>query len=102
VKDLAAKIPGCGKATTNYQGSKLNSEMRCTVGGSVIDSKETAVFQGDTAIHSETHATYSPALYGMSETTTITDQKYTGSCPAGSQPGDMRNAEGKLFNTWKH
>ena len=102
VKDLAAKIPGCGKATFNYQGSGFTSEMRCTMQGSVVDSKGTAVYQGDSAVHSETHATYTPALYGMSETTTIMDQKYLGSCPAGMQPGDMKNADGKIFNSWKH
>lgn len=102
VKDLAAKIPGCTKVSENYNGRTLTTEMRCVVGGSVIDGKGTSVFQGDTVVHSETHSTYTPAMYGVSETTMIMDQKYVGSCPAGSQPGDMRGEDGKLFNTWKH
>jgi hypothetical protein len=102
VKDLAAKVPGCTKVNENYNGRTFTSEMRCVVGGSVIDGKETSVFEGDAAVHSETHSTYTPAMYGTSETTMVTDQKYLGSCPAGTQPGDMKGADGKLFNTWKH
>ena len=49
----------------------------------VIDTTEKATFKGDTAVHSETHATYSPPLYGVSESTMIMDQEYLGSCPAG-------------------
>jgi len=26
----------------------------------------------------------------------IMDQKYVGSCPAGTQPGDLTNADGRL------
>jgi hypothetical protein len=102
VKTLAAKVPGCTKVSENYNGHTFTSEMRCVVGGSVIDGKETATFQGDTAVHSESHSTYTPALYGVSATTRIADQKYLGSCPAGSQPGDIKSADGKIINTWKH
>jgi hypothetical protein len=102
VKDLAAKVQGCQKLSENYNGHTFTSALRCVVGSSVIDTKETAVFQGDTAIHSETHATYTPAMYGVSDTTMIVDQKYLGSCPAGTQPGDMKSADGRIINTWKH
>ena len=102
VKDLAAKVPGCTKVSENFNGRTLTTEMRCVVGGSVIVGKGTAVFQGDTAVHSENHSTYTPAMYGLSETTMIMDQKYVGSCPAGAQPGDIKSADGKIINTWKH
>jgi hypothetical protein len=102
VKDLAAKLPGCNKAVENVSGHTLTTTLRCTVANSVIDTKETATFQGDTAVHSETHATYTPPLYGVSDSTVITDQKYLGSCPADMQPGDMKSADGRIINTWKH
>jgi Protein of unknown function (DUF3617) len=102
VKDLAAKMPGCKKLSEDHSGRTYTTVLRCTVGNTVIDTKETATFKGDTAIHSETHATYSPPLYGVSESTMIMDQEYLGSCPAGSQPGDMKGADGKIINTWKH
>ncbi len=36
-----------------------------------------------------------PALGGISDTTMIMDQKYVGSCPAATQPGDLTNADGR-------
>ncbi len=103
VKDLAAKMPGCKKLSESVIVATLyTTVLHCTVGNTVIDTTEKATFKGDTAIHSETHATYAPPLYGVSESTMITDQEYMGSCPAGSQPGDMKGADGKVINTWKH
>ncbi len=102
VKDLAAKIPGCDKPLEHVSGHTITTALRCTVANTVIDTNETATFQGDTAVHSETHATYTPPLYGVSESTMIMDQKYLGSCPAEMQPGDMKGADGKIVNSWKH
>ncbi|HVR24953.1 MAG TPA: hypothetical protein VMU26_16705 [Candidatus Polarisedimenticolia bacterium] len=61
-----------------------------------MDSTETVIYTGDTSAHSETLATYTPALGGVSETTMIMDQKYVGSCPAGAQSGDLTNADGNI------
>lgn len=102
VKDLAAKIPGCQKLSENLNGHTLTSALRCTVGETVIDTKETATFESDTAVHSETHAIYTPSLYGVSESSMVMDQKYLGSCPADMQPGDMKSADGKIVSTWQH
>ncbi len=102
VKNLAAKMPGCQKLSENLRGHTLTTALRCTVANTVIDTKETATFQGDTAIHAETHATYTPPLYGVSDSTMTMDQKYLGSCPADMQPGDMKRADGKIVNGWKH
>ena len=70
--------------------------------GTVVESKGTTTFQGDTATHSETHATYTPPMGGISGMTMIMDQKYVGSCPAGLQPGDRTNADGSVIHLWKH
>jgi hypothetical protein len=102
VKDLAAKMPGCNKASESTSGHIISTTLRCTVENTVIDTKETATFQGNTAVHSETHATYTPPLYGVSESTMIMDQKYLGDCPADMQPGDMKSADGRIVNSWKH
>jgi hypothetical protein len=102
VKDLAAKMPGCKKVSEGYSGHTYTTVLHCTVANTVIDTTEKATFKSNTAIHSETHATYSPPLYGVSESIMIMDQEYMGICPAGSQPGDMKGADGKVINTWKH
>ena len=41
------------------------------------------------------------AMGGISETTTIMDQKYVGSCPAGTKPGDRIAADGRITHSGK-
>jgi len=86
----------CKPLAKTSSGNTFTEESECTMMGSVITSKVVATFTGDTAIHSETHATYKPALHGIAEMTLIMDQKYVGACPAGMEPGDFMDADGKV------
>jgi len=99
---LAKNMKGCTTISESMDGAKYSIEMRCTVGGTVIDSKGTVTFQGNTSTHGETHATYTPAFYGNTDETMIQDQKYLGSCPAGMQPGDRMSADGTIQHRAKH
>jgi hypothetical protein len=99
---LAKNVKGCTKVSETFQGSKYSVEMRCTVGTSVIATKGVTSFQGDTATHSESNTTYTPAFSGISGSTMIQDQKYIGSCPADMQPGDRKSADGTIIHLWKH
>ena len=83
-------------------GSIYSAESRRIVAGTAVDSKGTVSYTGYTFAHSETHATHSPALGGVSETTMIMAQNYVGGCPAGTQPGDLMNADGRVTHLWKH
>ena len=94
-------MKGCTVSSENIEGNKYSMEMHCTVGATVINSKGATTFDGDTSSHSETHATYAPAMAGISEMTMIQDQKYMGSCPAGVQPGDRTNADGTVIHLGK-
>jgi hypothetical protein len=96
----AKTTKGC-TLSESFEGGKYSSQSHCVVGSTVIESKGTVTFQGDTATHSETHATYTPAMAGVSETTMIMDQKYVGSCPAGAVPGDRIGADGKVTHLGK-
>ena len=98
---LAKNMKGC-TTSQSFQGGKYSSKGHCTIGATVVDSQGTVTYQGDTSAHSETHATYNPAMGGISETTMIVDQKYVGYCPAGAQPGDMTTADGRVTHLWKH
>ena len=102
VEGLAKNVKTCKMIGETYAGGKYTSESRCTMGKTVIASKGTTTFQSDTSMHSETHATYTPPMYGMSDTQMTMDQKYVGSCPAGTQPGDRTNADGTVMHLWKH
>jgi hypothetical protein len=93
---------GCSTISESMQGSKYSIHTRCVVGGTVIESTSTVIFKGDAAAHSETHASYTPAMGGVSGMTLTQDQKYLGSCPAGVQPGDMTRPDGTVLHLWKH
>ena len=101
-QELAKNVKGCTTVSDSVQGGKHLTETHCVVAGTTMDTKGFVSFQGDTAAHSESHTAYTPAMYGVSETTTVMDQKYEGSCPAGVQPGDMINADGRVTHLWKH
>ena len=92
-KEAQAKCKTIHESTS---GGKRDAELECTVAGTVIHTKATTTLTGDTAAHSETHATYTPPLAGMAEMTMIMDQKYVGACPAGVDPGDSISADGKI------
>lgn len=99
VHSLAKGIKGCTTVSESFQGGKYSVEMHCVIGTTVVDSKSTAIYQGNTATHSETHATYTPPMGGVSQTTTIMDQKYVGACPAGAQPGDITHPDGSVTHS---
>ncbi len=101
VRTIAKGMKGCTMNSEDFQAGKYKSEMRCAVGGMVILSKGTTTFQGDTSTHSETRSTYTPAMGGITETSLVMDQKYTGICPAGSRPGDRIGTDGKVANPRK-
>ena len=95
------KGPRCKTLTDSFTGGVMVKETECDVGGSVIKTKATATFTGDTA-HSESHSTYAPAAYGVSESTMVMDEKYVGPCAAGTEPGDILRADGTVASRWKH
>jgi hypothetical protein len=96
------------KATTHctvnedVQANKYSVTTHCVVAGTVVDSTSTATYTGNTAAHSETRATYNPALGGVSEVTIVQDEKYLGNCPAGGRPGDVTRADGAVVHLWAH
>jgi len=97
VRAMAAQqsAKSCKAPIESSSGGTITTETECTVAGSVLKTKGVVTFNGDSA-HSETHTTYTPAMYGMTETTMVMDQKYLGACPAGVEPGDRISADGKV------
>lgn len=99
---VAKSVKGCTTANENFQGGKYSLELHCVVGSTTIDTKGTSVYQGDTAAHSESRTTYSPAFGGVTDSTMIMDQKYVGACPAGAKPGDMTAEDGHVIHLGKN
>jgi hypothetical protein len=92
---------GCTTVKETLEGTKYTLVSHCEVPGLVYETTATTTTEADTASHSESHTTYKPAMRGIDETTVITDQKYTGSCPADMQPGERMDKDGKVIHIGK-
>jgi len=101
VLELAKTMNHC-TVSDHVDANKYSVTTHCVVAGTVVDSTSTAVFTGNTVAHSETRATYTPALGGISELTMTQEEKYLGKCPAGARPGDMTRADGSVVHLWVH
>jgi|HubBroStandDraft_6_1064221.scaffolds.fasta_scaffold208388_2 hypothetical protein len=95
-RDLAKSAKGCTLVSETFKDGKYSTKLHCVIGATTVDTQSTVTFESDTSTHTETHATYTPATNGVSETTLVQDQEYTGSCPAGAQPGDRTDEDGRV------
>lgn len=93
--DLMKKT-GCTVNEGSALGGKRTFSAVCKVGSTTISSRSTLTSSGDTSFHSETTTTYTPAMNGMSQSTSTQDQTYIGSCPAGMNPGDIISSNGQV------
>jgi hypothetical protein len=100
--DAVRGMKDCAIIKESAQAGSYSIQMHCVAAGTAIDSTATVTTTSEMVSHSETHATYNPALGGISETTLIQDQKYLGSCPAGTHPGDLTQADGTLVHLGDH
>jgi hypothetical protein len=100
--DTVKSMKDCAIIKESLAAGVYSIQMHCVAAGTTIDSSATVTSVSDTVSHSETHATYNPALGGISETALVQDQKYLGSCPAGTHPGDMTQSDGTLVHLWDH
>jgi hypothetical protein len=84
----------CTGRITKTSGNTFVQESRCAKGPNAgSDTKAIYSYTGDTAAHIEMHI-----HKGGSETVTVMDMKYLGSCPSGLQPGDAIMPDGKKLS----
>jgi hypothetical protein len=102
VEAAAKNKKGCTTASESFEGGKRSVVLHCTVATTMVDTKAVTTFDGDSAAHSEIHATYTPPMAGISEMNMIQDEKYAGACPAGAQPGDRISSDGTVTHGIKH
>lgn len=87
-------VKGCLTTLKDEGDGKFSSSSTCTVSGISIVSSGVTVYMKDRLIHSETHASFSPAFNGKTEETLIEDQQYLGPCPSAMKPGDILPPDG--------
>ncbi|MGC1386951.1 MAG: DUF3617 family protein [Steroidobacteraceae bacterium] len=93
---MVKNVKDCTTAFDSLGDGRYSSESRCTIDGTIIESKGTYTYLSATSTRSESHATYTPAYRGKTDETVIQDQNYVGACPAGMRPGDRITVEGTL------
>ena len=84
----------CTGVVNKTSANTIVEESRCAKGSNAgSDTKTIYSYTGDTAAHVEIHI-----HKGSSETMTVMDMKYLGSCPVGLQPGDAIMPDGKKLS----
>ncbi len=101
VRERVRKHGGCMVLSEKSTATTYAIEWDCSAGGIRIHTKSNSTFSGDSAIHTESDTTNTPALMGVASKTAITDEKYLGACPAGAQPGDITMPDGTRTNSYK-
>jgi hypothetical protein len=88
----------CSKHDIKISGNKVTTLADCNLGITTMKSQSVMTLTGDTAYHTEAHATFDPPMNGMKESSTLIDGKYIGACKPGQQPGDMTLPTGQTVN----
>ena len=94
IADNATK--SCSNIADTSSGGKRYLNMTCSVAGSTLTSKAVITSKGDTYFRTETATTYSPALYGQTQSNMVQEQTWVSACPAGMAPGDRKMADGSI------
>lgn len=84
----------CSKMATQVNGSVATTQAVCKMGGSTMTTNSVVTYQGDTAFHTESHTSFSPPFMGKTESQSVQDGKWTGTCPSGMMPGDVMGPNG--------
>lgn len=88
----------CSRHELRVTGDTITGDAVCDLMGSRITTRSVMKFSGDARYHTDAHMAYNPPLNGRKEADTVVDGKYTGPCPAGMSPGDIRQKDGKTIN----
>jgi hypothetical protein len=87
----------CKNSAMRKDGNKYYGEAECVMGSMTVKSTSVTTFNSDTSYRSESKATFSPAMAGMTDSTTLSESKFVGPCPANMKPGEI-NMNGRVTN----
>jgi hypothetical protein len=88
----------CSKNDLRQEGNRYLSDSECKFGQTTMRTHGVMTFNGDSAYHVQTQASYEPPLMGKKQSANTVEGKFTGPCKPGMQAGDITTAEGKTFN----
>ena len=88
----------CSKHDIKVTAGKVTTHANCDLGVTRMQSQSVMTLTGNSAYHTEAHATFDPPMNGMKESNTVIDGKHVGACKPGQQPGDMTLPGGNTIN----
>ena len=88
----------CSKHDIKVTAGKVTTRADCDLGVTRMQSQSVMTLTGNSAYHTEAHATFDPPMNGMKESNTVIDGKHVGACKSGQQPGDMTLPGGNTIN----
>jgi len=88
----------CSKLDTKYIGNTFTGEATCNLGTSTMKSRSVMTMTGDSAYHTEAHASFDPPMNGMTQSDTVIEGRHVGACKSGQQPGDLTMPNGQTMN----
>lgn len=87
----------CTRNTVRRDGNKVYGEAECGMGKMTIKSQSVTTFSGDSSFRTDVRSSFTPAMAGMSESSTVVESRFLGACPANMKPGDI-NMNGQIRN----
>lgn len=87
---------GCITTVAKTAALQFTSSSKCRILGTTIASQGVTTYSKGNRVHSQTQATYSPALNGKIDESIVQDQYFLGACPASMRVGDLIGADGLI------
>jgi hypothetical protein len=88
----------CSKHDISISGNVATIDAVCQLGPSKQTTRSTITYTGNTAYRTQVKAQFDPPFLGKTESSTSTEAKWTGPCPADMKPGDMVMGNGVKIN----
>jgi len=88
----------CSQNDRSVEGNRMTMTATCTLGQTTMKSSSVMTFNGNTAYHMDSSATYDPPMMNMTESKTSVDAKWVGPCKPGQQAGDVTLENGQTIN----
>jgi hypothetical protein len=97
---LGASQQMCGKFEwKNLGAGKASVDATCALGSTHMTIRGDIAFSGNTAYREEIKTHYEPPLRGRSDSTSVHEAKWTGSCAADMKPGDVVSRPSPMLPT---
>jgi hypothetical protein len=95
---MGAASEVCSKQDLSISGNVATIDAVCQLGPSKQTTRSTITYTGNTAYRTQVKSHFDPPFLGKTDSSTSTEAKWMGPCPADMKPGDMVMGNGVKMN----